>query len=190
MAHGPTTPIMISERSDSELARGVASGDRTSLEEVFRRYGGAVNSVARRVIRNPEYAEDVVQETFVSYWKSPAGFDPERGSLRTYLLTIAHRRAVDIVRSEEARSRREQAPPDPSYFSIEEEVVSQIDSERVRDALTDLDKKEREAIAMAYFGGLSYVEVARQLGAPEGTVKSRIRTGMRKLAVELVGLES
>ena len=163
--------------------------DQTILREIYDRFRGAVMAVAQRVLRNPTLAEDVVQETFVSFWNSPDGFDPARGSLKTYLLTIAHRRAVDVVRSEESRARREQIPPDPDYSRVEEDVMTKVSSETVRQALNGLDENERRAIVMAYFGGLTYVEVAKELGAPEGTVKSRIRAGMRKLAVNLQGVD-
>jgi RNA polymerase sigma-70 factor, ECF subfamily len=178
------------DRPDADLVSGVRARDQSDLKAIYDRFGGAVRSVALRVLRNPDLADDVVQETFVTFWTSPEKFDPVRGSLKTYLLTIAHRRAVDIVRSEEARSRRELVPPDPDYTSVEEEIMSRATSERVHQALVDLDENERKAITMAYFGGLTYVEVADRLGAPEGTVKSRIRNGMRKLAINLEGVES
>lgn len=185
-----TFPALKFDRSDTDLVRGVETRDQTDLKEIYDRFGGAVHSVALKVLRNPELAEDVVQETFVTFWNSPERFDSTRGSLKTYLLTIAHRRAVDIVRSEEARSRRELVPPDPDYTSVEEEILTRATSDLVRKALTDLDENERKAITMAYFGGLTYVEVADRLGAPEGTVKSRIRNGMRKLAINLEGVVS
>jgi RNA polymerase sigma-70 factor (ECF subfamily) len=177
-------------RDDANLANRIAGRDQEALAEVFQAYGGAVKSVAFRVIRDQALAEDVVQDTFVALWRSPEKFDPVRGSLRTFLLTIAHRRAVDIVRSEEARSRREALPPDPDHFDLEDEVWTRRLSADVRSALVDLSTDERQAISLAYFEGLSYVEVAKHLGAPEGTVKSRIRTGMRKLADSLEGVAS
>lgn len=173
---------------DADLASRVATGEHEALAELFSVHGGSVKSVAFRVLRDEALADDIVQDTFVSFWRSPEKFDPARGSLRTYLLTIAHRRAVDVVRSETARSKREQRPPDPDPFDLEEEVWARSISEEVRTALLELGEAEREAIAMAYFGGLSYVEVAKRLGAPEGTVKSRIRSGMKKLASELEGV--
>lgn len=175
---------------DAEITQGVVSGDRAALEAAFNQFGGAVKALAQRVIRNETLAEDVVQETFLAYWKSPESYIPDRGSLRTYLLTIAHRRAVDAVRSEEARSRREQLPPDPEHFNLEDEIVTRSVSEEVRTALSGLAPDERNAIAMAYLGGYSYVEAARRLGTPEGTVKSRIRSGMKKLASSLEGVAS
>lgn len=173
---------------DAALAARVADGDQAALESVFDQYAGAVKSVAARVLRDEGLAEDVVQETFVQFWNAPERFRAGRGSLRTFLVTIAHRRAVDIVRSEVARSRREQQPPERDHFDLEEQVLSRSLSETVRNALEGLAPGERDAIALAYFNGLSYVEVARRLGEPEGTVKSRIRIGMKKLAVSLAGV--
>lgn len=170
---------------DAALVARVTDGDRAALESVFDRYADAVKSVAARVLRDEGLAEDVVQETFIQFWNAPERFQAERGSLRTYLVTIAHRRAVDIVRSEVARSNREQQPSEPDHLDVEEEVWSRTLSETVRKALERLAPGERDAIALAYFNDLSYVEVARHLGEPEGTVKSRIRVGMKKLAVSL-----
>lgn len=181
----PETTLGAVNRHDADLATGVARGERQALAALFENYSGVVKSVAFRVLRDEALAEDVVQDTFVTFWKAPHRFDPDRGSLRTYLLTIAHRRAVDIVRSEESRSRRQLLPPDPHHFDVEDEVWTRSLGDHVRDALSQLAEGEREAIAMAYFAGLSYVEVARRLGVPEGTIKSRIRSGMRKLASTL-----
>lgn len=172
-------------RDDAALALRLADKDHEALEQLFHDFGGAVKSVALRVVRDEALADDVVQETFVSMWRSPKKYDPSRGSLRTFLLTIAHRRAVDIVRSEEARTRRETRPPDSDHFDLEDEVMTRHLSEQVRSALVELSLEERKAISLAYLGGLSYVQVARHLGDPEGTVKSRIRSGMRKLATSL-----
>lgn len=175
---------------DAHLAARVADRDQSALESLYRHYGGAVKSVAARVLRDEALADDVVQDTFVGFWNAPEKFDPERGSLRTFLLTIAHRRAVDVVRSEVARARREENPPDPVHYDVAEEVWSRDLGEKVRAALEDLSEGERAAISLAYFGGLSYVEVAQRLGEPEGTVKSRIRSGMKKLSVSLAGATS
>lgn len=175
---------------DQELADRVKAREPEALEILVNDLGGAVKSVAIRVLRDETLAEDVVQDTFVGFWNDPQKFDPSRGTLRTFLLTIAHRRAVDVVRSEVARARREQRPPDPDHYDVEEEVWSRSLSETVRSALGDLSQDEREAISLAYFGGLSYVDVAKRLGAPEGTVKSRIRSGMKKLAVSMAGVSS
>ena len=187
----PSTPdgfraLIRPERGDAVLADRVSNGEEAALEEIYRAHGGAVKAVARRVLRDDALAEDVVQDVFVSFWKAAHKFDAGRGSIRTYLLTIAHRRAVDIVRSEQARSAREEnTPPQPPPIDLESEVWLRSQSEQVRRAVAGLRPDEREAISLAYFGGLSYVDVARALGQPEGTIKSRIRNGMRKLSDEL-----
>lgn len=175
---------------DQALATRIAAGDRDAFEQVFKRFGGAVRSMALRVLRDETLADDVVQEVFVRFWNEPERFDQRRGTLRTFLVTLAHRRAVDVIRSEEARSRREERVPTDVSSSIDEEVWARSLSEKVRAALGELSDDEREAITLAYFGGLSYVEVANRLGAPEGTVKSRIRAGMKKLSGTLAATVS
>jgi RNA polymerase sigma-70 factor (ECF subfamily) len=171
--------------TDAELAARLVARDRSALEEVFADLSPAVMAVANRVLRDGALAEDVTQETFLKVWNDPERFDPARGSLRSLLLTIAHRRAVDLVRSEVARSQREARPPEQTHYDVAEEAVTLVVSEKVRRALSELSDGEREAIALAYFEGMSYAETARRLGQPEGTVKSRIRSGMRKLSVLL-----
>jgi RNA polymerase sigma-70 factor, ECF subfamily len=175
--------------ADEGLARRIAQGDEQALEAIYRSHGGAVKAVARRVLGDGTLAEDVVQDVFVSFWNAPGKFDSGRGSLRTYLVTIAHRRAVDMVRSEVARARREETSPPPlAEVDLESEVWQRSQSEIVRTAVANLGDDERRAISLAYFGGLSYVEVAKTLDQPEGTVKSRIRSGMRKLST-MIGEE-
>lgn len=187
---GHKTTLSAANERDAELAAGVAARDRSSLELLFKEHGAAVKGVAWRVLRDENLAEDIVQEAFVAFWDSPDKYDPSRGTIRTFLLTIAHRKAVDVVRSEVARSRREEKPPDPVHVDVEEEVWTRDLSDTVRNALNGLAEGEREAITMAYYGGLSYVEVAEHLDLPEGTVKSRIRAGMKKLSVALSGVEA
>lgn len=176
-------------RRDADLAAGVSAGDRASLELLFEEHAEAVKGVARRVLRDDWLAEDVVQETFVAFWDRPAIYDPARGSIRTLLQTIAHRKSVDVVRSEVARARRELRPPDPVRIDVEEEVWARNLSETVRSALERLADGEREALTLAYYEGLSYAQVADHVGLPEGTVKSRIRAGMRKLSRALSEVE-
>jgi len=172
---------------DDVLVAAIAAGDRGALAELYRRHAPWLLVRLSRRCADPQTVEEVVQDTFVGFWNAPEKYDSGRGSLRTFLLTIAHRRAVDIVRSEVARARREEKPPDPDHYDVADEVWTRNLSELVRKALDELAEGEREAISLAYFGGLSYVEVAKRLGEPEGTVKSRIRSGMKKLAVSLSG---
>lgn len=171
--------------SDAALVVAVGRYQRDALAEVYRRHAGTIFAMARRVARSSEIAEDVVQEVFLRLWRDPTKFDPARGSLRTYLLTEAHNRTVDLLRSEESRRRREDRDGQQQDVGRREdperEVVDMVVADRVREALADLPTVEREAIELAYFGGHSYREVATMLGQPEGTVKSRIRAGLRRL---------
>lgn len=183
---GPLQFVSNDRSDDVVLVAGLVDRDELALESIYQKYGGAVHFVARKVLRDEALAEDVVQEVFVTLWNSPDGFDPDRGSLRTYLVTIAHRRAIDVVRSEAARTRREEASPvEDRANDIDDEVWARRQSEIVRNAVAQLDEDERDAISLAYFKGLTYVEVAKALAQPEGTVKSRIRSGMRKLSSAL-----
>ena len=173
---------------DELLVAGVASSDEIALEQVYRRHGAAVLGFARRVVRNPALAEDVAQEVFLRLWNRPDRFDPERGSLRSFLLADTHGRSVDLIRAEEARRRREKTDASRSSEAVpgvEEEVTRIVESENVRQALEALDESERKPIVLAYFGGRTYREVAIELNTPEGTVKSRIRSGMEKLRARL-----
>ncbi|MGD2061793.1 MAG: sigma-70 family RNA polymerase sigma factor [Acidimicrobiia bacterium] len=171
---------------DARLVQHVLDRDEKALEEIYRAHGGAVKNIARRVLSDDTLAEDVVQDVFVGFWNHPEKFDANRGALRTYLLTIAHRRAVDVVRSEVARTQREEKQPPPAETTdLESEIWQRSQSEIVRQAVANLGEDERKAISLAYFGGLTYVEVATALNEPEGTVKSRIRSGMKKLSAVL-----
>jgi RNA polymerase sigma-70 factor (ECF subfamily) len=175
--------------SDSALVVAIARGSEQALEEIYRRHAGALYSLGRRVTRNDDLAAEIVQEIFVRLWATPERFDPERGSLRAFLLADVHGRAVDAVRSEVARRRREERElllrPVDRAPSLEDEAVERATSRELRESLDGLAENERRAIELAYFGGHSYREVARLLGEPEGTVKSRIRNGLLRLRAEL-----
>jgi RNA polymerase sigma-70 factor (ECF subfamily) len=142
------------------------------------------------VLRSTELAEEVMQEVFARLWRQPDRFDPERGSLKSFLFCEAHGRAVDQWRSDTARRRREEralggvGPDDVDVHGsdIEREVWDHVQAEKVREVLDGLPDTEREAILLAYFGGHTYREVATLMDQPEGTVKSRIRSGLRRLA--------
>jgi RNA polymerase sigma-70 factor, ECF subfamily len=174
--------------SDAALVVAVGRFDQAALAEIYRRHAGNVLNLAARVIGSPSMAEEVVQDVFTTLWKDPDRFDSEKGSLRTFLLAITHRRAVDLIRSEESRRRREdRSEADaPAFDTIDREVEQMAVANQVRDALSSLGEGERRAIELAYFGGHTYREVAELLDQPEGTVKSRIRNGLRRLRVELV----
>jgi RNA polymerase sigma-70 factor (ECF subfamily) len=181
---------------DWELSvrKRLVSGEDAALGEVYDQFASFVYGLALRVIGDPRAAEDVSQDVFVALWERPEAFDPERGSLRTWLGTLAHRRAVDYVRREEARRRRTErdAARRPSVPDVEEVAVALVTAERVREALELLPDEQRRAIHLAYFGGKTYRQVAEVLGIPEGTAKSRLRLGLRRIAdaLEAQGLEA
>lgn len=173
--------------SDAALMLAVGRFDQEALGEIYRRHAGSVLNLAARVAGSSAFAEEVVQDVFTTIWRSPDTFDPDRGSLRTLLLSIAHRRAVDLVRSEVARKRREVGSDVHSESrSPEREVLQVMEAEHVKHAMGTLSDGERRAIELAYFGGHTYREVAKLLDEPEGTVKTRIRTGLRRLRTEMV----
>ena len=174
----------LSDVSDAQLVTMIARFDEVALAEVYRRHGGAVYGLARRVLNNGVEAEDVTQEIFLRLWNQPERFDAARGTLRGYLLTQSHARAVDSVRSLSARRRREindASRTARSGYDMQREAWDLVLSEEVRRALAGLSVEERRAIELAYFEGLTYVKVAEVLDEPEGTVKSRIRSGMRRM---------
>lgn len=174
--------------TDNELALAIGAGDEPSLAEAYRRHSGAVFALARRIVRNSDLAGDVVQEVFLRLWRHPEKFDPQRGTLRSYLLSHTHGRSVDLIRSEDSRRMREEREARltaESGLSLEEEVWEMSLAESVREAVAQLEDNERKAIELAYFGGFTYREVARILSTPEGTIKSRIRSGLKRLNVSL-----
>jgi len=174
----------IESASDAALVVSIARMHERALAEAYRRHGGAVYALARRVLASPTLAEEVTQEVFVELWHAPERFDPGRGALRTYLMTKAHGRAVDMLRSETARRRREERTAQEtasSGYDIEHQAWDLAIAEQVKEAVKGLPVDERRAIEMAYFDGHTYREVATLLGQPEGTVKSRIRSGLRRL---------
>jgi RNA polymerase sigma-70 factor (ECF subfamily) len=176
---------------DAALSARLMDGDHQALREAYQQYGQRVYRVAYGLLRRKELAEDITQDVFVRLWRKPHRYDPGRGSLASFLQLDAHGRSVDLIRSEEARSRREIADERRSsnhQAGPEEEAMKMITSERVRDALAQLRATERAPIAMAFYLGYSYRKVATVLNVPEGTVKSRIRSGLAKLR-ETLGTE-
>lgn len=176
--------------SDAVLVVAISRYRQEALAEAYRRHAGAVFALARRLLIDASLAEEIVQEVFLRLWNTPEKFDHERGSLRSYLLAQCHGRSVDLLRSETSRRNREERDlrrTAESGYDLEHEVVDLEVAEKVKEALTSLPVAEREAIALAYFGGHTYREVAEMLDEPEGTVKSRIRSGLKRLRTELVG---
>jgi RNA polymerase sigma-70 factor (ECF subfamily) len=178
----------IDEVSDAQLVTSIARYSEVALAEAYRRHGGAVFGLAKRVLANPTDAEDVTQEVFLRLWNQPDRFDPARGSLRSFLLAQAHGRAVDAVRSSSSRRAREARDAlrtAESPYDMQREVWDLAVADQVASAMGELPEEERRAIELAYFNGHTYREVAELLDQPEGTVKSRIRNGMRRMRAVL-----
>ena len=176
------------EASDAALVVAIGRWREDALAEAYRRHGGAAFALARRLLNDRQLAEEVLQEVFLRLWNTPERFDPDRGSLRAYLLAQTHGRSVDLLRSETSRRRREEREARESTGfgdDIEREVVDLTVSEKVKEVVAGLPPDERRAIELAYFGGHTYRQVAVLLDAPEGTVKSRIRSGLRRLRKDL-----
>lgn len=179
----------LSTASDAVLVMGLARYDQASLAELYRRHAGPVYGLSKRILGSQAQAEEVVQEVFLRLWNQPDRFDPERGTVRSYLLAQTHGRSVDVLRSDIARKRREErdAIAAPTVDDgLERELWDLALADQVRTAMEALHPGERAAIELAYFGGKTYREVAVTLGEAEGTVKSRIRAGMKRLRTELV----
>ena len=183
--------ISLTEASDGALVVAIARWRQEALAEAYRRHAGAVFGLARRVLGQSTLSEEIVQEVFLRLWNSPDRYDPERGSLRSFLLAQAHGRAVDLLRSDTARRQREDRDARASAeagYDIEHEVWDLAVAARLKEVLGTLPDEERQAIELAYWGGRTYREVAAALGAPEGTVKSRIRAGLRRMRGNLADI--
>ena len=168
---------------DAELVAAIASGSEEALAEAFRRHAAAIYGLAIRILSCAAAADDVAQEVFVRLWQQPDRFDAERGALRAYLLAIAHGRAIDHIRTEGRRRRREvNAGSNGHAEDVESAVIDLTTSDWVTGGLAKLPARERRLLELTYFGGYSYREAATITGLPEGTVKSRIRSGMERLA--------
>ena len=171
---------------DGQLVELVAANDADALEALYDRYGKVAYSLARRILADATLAQDVVQEVFLSLWRNAGRFDAGRGTVATYLLSMTHHRAVDAVRREENLRRWRttdevlEFAPDPGS-GVEDEVEASERRAQVRAALAELPPAQREALALAYFGGYTQREVASLVGVPLGTVKTRMAAGMRKL---------
>ena len=168
-----------------ELLTLVAGGDQVAFETVYDRVAPAVFGLVLRVLRDSAQSEEVAQEALLEIWRTAGRFDPARGTALAWVMTIAHRRAVDRVRAERAAAAREaraaSAASPPAADEVAEIVESSLQAERVRDCLDGLTGTQRESITLAYYSGLSYPQVASALGVALGTVKTRIRDGLRRL---------
>jgi RNA polymerase sigma-70 factor, ECF subfamily len=168
-----------------ELLRAVARGDEKSFGRLYDLVAPRVYGLIRRVLRDPAQAEEVAQEVLVEVWRTAARFDPARGSATAWVFTIAHRRAVDRVRSEQAAADRTlragAASVDTPYDSVADEVSGRLERQQVRNCLDDLTELQRQAVTLAYYQGHSYPQVAELLNAPLPTIKTRMRDGLIRL---------
>jgi RNA polymerase sigma factor (sigma-70 family) len=174
--------------ADEQLVRRIVEGDQQALGELYDRYGRPAYSLARRICADDGIAEDVVQEVFLTFWRDPGRFDASRGSFGTWLLTLVHHKAVDAVRRESTiRRRTVPAAEDGEEWSAQpgpgadQAALGAVVAGHVRDALGRLPLEQRQALALAYYGGYTQREVAALTGVPLGTVKSRMFTGVQRL---------
>lgn len=173
---------------DAELVRRMAAREQSALAEIYDRYGALAYAVAMRVLGDSGRAEDAVQEAFLNLWRGAAGFDPARGSLRTWLIASVRNRSIDQLRGRSLRERRELAlKPDVEAAGAGPEEAAAARQERtaVRAALAELPEEQRQAVLLAYFGGFTQPEIAEMSGVPLSTVKGRIRLALEKLSAYL-----
>ena len=191
-----TQPMIVAIVDEIHILDSLINKDENVFENVFHLYSGACLNMARKVLRNEAKANDVVQNVFIQLYEKPERFDPTRGSLKTFLLTQCRSRSIDLMRSETARTNREikqgneQEVTQNNTASNTESIILQLSlREEVKSALNLLSDDEKAAIILSYYQGLPYREAALQLNLPEGTVKSRIRSGLKKLKVHLKELQ-
>jgi RNA polymerase sigma-70 factor (ECF subfamily) len=174
---GGTTP--------AELMAQVARGDTDAFSHLYDQMAPRVFGLIRRVLRNPAQSEEVTQEVMVEVWRTATRYDADRGSPTSWILTMAHRRAIDRVRSEQSATDREQAVAAASsttaYDEVAEAVTTNLEVEQVRHCLSALTELQRESVTLAYYGGYSYREVAELLDAKLATIKARMRDGLIRL---------
>lgn len=169
--------------ADADIAQRLLARDEEALKVVIDRFGSLVHGIATRIITEPSHAEEVAQDTFLALWRRPGAFDPQRGSLQTFLLGVARNKAIDLVRREESRRRTRESlmnetDMNPTQLGPETGLEER---QEVRAALAQLSDVQREALVLAYFGGRTYREVAQELDIPEGTAKTRLRDGLSKM---------
>jgi RNA polymerase sigma-70 factor (ECF subfamily) len=193
----PLRVTTVADDADRAVLGRIADGELRALDDLYERYKTMAYSIAYRITNDPALAEDVVQDAFLGAWRNAARYVEGRGSVKTWLLSIVHHRSIDAVRRRRPTTElpeREDVPPAELWLpDVWAEVVSRLDADAVRRALAALSDVQREAIELAYFGGLTQVEVAERTATPLGTVKSRMRLGllaMRRALLEPEGAPS
>ena len=184
-------PRDLAHLSDEALVALIAHGEEIALAELYDRFGRIAYGLALRIVRDPGLAEDAVQEAFLTIWRSANRFRPERAKASTWILTLVHRRAVDVVRKEERRRTEPlEAGVQPAGEAVDDVAWLRLQRERVQAALRTLPDQQREALELAYFGGFTQSELADRLGEPLGTIKSRMFAGLGRLRQLLAEPES
>lgn len=175
---------------EEQLAEGIRRRDPRALEALYDRHSRPAFGLAYRILGDGSSAEDVVQEAFLTVWRQADRIDPARGKLSSFLMTVVHHKAIDVLRSERGRRGR-QVPLDPDIMEHGSDMLAgvegSLDREAVREALLSLPADQRKTIELAYFQGLTHVEIAGKLTVPLGTVKSRMRLGLEKMRSALSG---
>jgi RNA polymerase sigma factor (sigma-70 family) len=181
-AVGRQEPEAAREPSDEQVLEAVGRGDDDALGELYDRFGRLAYRLAFRILRDPALAEDAVQEAFLAVWRSADAYKRERAKPSTWILTVVHRRAVDLVRREQSRRGEPlEVAPEPTSGPADEDAVLRDRRAAVQAALTELPGEQRQALELAYYGGLTQSELAERLGVPLGTVKSRMFAGLGRL---------
>ncbi len=180
---GRQLPRHLTHLSDEALVSLLERGDEDALAELYDRFGRAAYGLALRIVRDETLAQDAVQEAFLSAWRAAPQFRAERARAATWLLTLVHRRAVDLVRREHRRRTEtlDAVPEQATREETDELVWLRFERERVQEALKRLPDQQREAIELAYYGGFTQSELAERLGQPLGTIKSRMFAGLHRL---------
>lgn len=182
LAVGREEPARETARSDEDVLEAVGRGDHDALGVLYDRFGRLAYGLAFRILRDRALAEDAVQEAFLAVWRAADGYKRERAKPSTWILTVVHRRAVDLVRREERRRGEPlESAPEPAVAPVDEDATLRERRAAVQNALTALPGDQRQALELAYYGGLTQSELAERLGVPLGTVKSRMFAGLARL---------
>ena len=172
----------LTELTDEQVLARIARGDEAALAQAYDRFGRVAYGLAFRILRDAALAEDAVQDAFLAVWRTASSFDVRRGAASTWVMTLVHRRAVDVVRREDRRRAQPlDDAPQASTESTDETAAVREQRRAVQAALTQLSPDQRQALELAYYGGLSQSELAERLGVPLGTVKSRMFAALSKL---------